>query len=112
MVNCYYFSHRLGKAYVVGIGSFEIAKYWFGDEEIEDSESPLSFDDAKEIAENLVAYLNENIPVTPEMAELYGDSDDSIMKITIMDKFTNGEELNDKEKEKIIGELVDICCEE
>ena len=115
MVNCYYFSHRLGAGYVVGIGGFEIAKFWFGDDEEEKSSSPLSFEDCKRKAEELVDYLNENKPITPEMVEEYGDSDEAIKYINIMDKLSNDEELTSKEKanameimfDKILG---DCCC--
>lgn len=92
----FYYQTQLGNAFIVGIGSYEIAKFWF---DVDDgSSSPLSKEKAESLASKLVNFLNTHHPVTDSMKNEYGDSTKTLKKITVMNKIENDEELNDDEK--------------
>jgi len=71
---CEYFYEKLGNAIVVFIGEgYEISKFWFAEEG--ESESPLNQAEAETLARRMVEYLNKEHPITEDMVEKYGDSE-------------------------------------
>ena len=87
-MSTFYFAEKLGNAYSIGLGENELGKIWFGVEG--ESQSPLSQTEAELMATKIVAYLNENHPVTEQMAEEYGDSEEPLEKVRTMNKMAEG----------------------
>lgn len=78
-MSTYYFAEKLGNAYELGLGERSLGKLWF--EKEGKSASPLTQEDAERICLKIVDYLNKTSPVTDEMSEKYGDSDETVKKI-------------------------------
>ena len=86
---CKYFAQEVGNKYDIGVGDSKIAEIWFKSEG--ESDSPFSKTEAENIALKIVARLNEEHPISDEMAEEYGDSDDVLEKLGMVNKIIKGE---------------------
>lgn len=86
---CKYFAEELGNMITVGVGESKLGEIWFNREG--ESDSPLSKTEAENIALKIVDFLNTHYPITEERAEQWGDSDDTIKKIKLMNKASHGE---------------------
>ena len=86
---CKYFAEELGNMFTIGVGDSKIGEIWFNKEG--ESNSPLSKTEAENIALKIAVHLNEKYPISEEMAEEWGDSDETIKKIRTINKASNGE---------------------
>ena len=90
-----YWTEQLGNKIVVCAGEgYELATFWFKKEG--ESESPLSKMEAEGHAKRFVDWLNEEHPITEEMAKVFGDSDESIEKCKEVNEM-----MNDKSKDDL-----------
>lgn len=78
-MSTFYFAEKLGNAYQLGLGERSLGKLWFDVEG--ESASPLPQEDAERICLKIIDYLNKTYPVTDEMSEKYGDSEETVKKI-------------------------------
>ena len=72
MNNLKFFAQRLGNAYIVGLGGCELAKFWFKADG--DSNSVLSEEKAKEMADGLRDYFEEKYDTSSMDEEEWGGS--------------------------------------
>ena len=100
---CKYFAEELGNMITVGVGESKLGEIWFNREG--ESDSPLSKTEAENIALKIVDFLNTHYPITEERAEQWGDSDDTIQKIKMMNKASHGEMESPLDLLKIMCEL-------
>ena len=100
---CKYFAEELGNMITIGVGESKLGEIWFNREG--ESNSPLSKTEAENIALKIVAHLNEKYPITEERAEEWGDSDETIEKIKVMNKASHGEVESPLDLLKLMCEL-------
>lgn len=67
-----FYTEKLGNAYIIGLGSVEIAKFWFTKEG--ESKSILSEEEAKGLAEDMCRFFEEKYDV--DNLEEFGDDSD------------------------------------
>lgn len=105
---CKYFAVKVGNKFNIGVGKRAIGEIWFKSEG--ESELPLTFEESEKIANKIVKYLEDNYPLTEEDAELYGDSDESIRKFNLIEKYMKDpESLSTSEKIEIMA--IAVCSE-
>ena len=85
-MSVFFYSTKLGNAYVVGCGKCEIAKFWFA--KGDDSHSPLTEEEAKRIADRLVEFLKISIPSESLTEEEYGDSDKYLKSVKLINRLS------------------------
>lgn len=88
-MTCRYFAVRAGNLFSIGVGGSKLGEIWFKSEG--ESNAPLSETEAENIALKIVNYLNENHPISDEMAEEWGDSEESIKHLEFIDRVTKDE---------------------
>lgn len=86
---CKYFVEELGNKFTIGVGDSKLGEIWFNKEG--ESDSPLSKIEAENLALKIVSHLNEKYPISEERAEEWGDSDETIEKIKVLNKASKGE---------------------
>lgn len=96
-MSTFYFAEKLGNAYSIGLGGNELGKLWFRVEG--ESQSPLSQAEAEILAMKIVNYLNDYHPVTEEMAEEYGDSEEPLAKVKELNKVAEGFSADEDDEE-------------
>jgi len=101
-MTCKYFYGQLGNGFSMGVGNHELLRIWFKVDG--ESETPLTKLEAENICEKIIRYLEKEHPITDEMAEVYGDSDEAIKKLDIMNKLAN-DELSEEEKEELKAKM-------
>ena len=99
---CKYFYGQLGNGFSLGVGAHELMRLWFKVDG--ESESPLTKLEAENICQKVVDYLNKEHPLTDADAEVYGDSDEAIERIDIMNKLAN-DEISEEEKEELKAKM-------
>ena len=92
-MSTFYFVEKLGNTYQIGCGERNLGKLWFRADG--ESASPLSQEDAERICLKIVDYLNKNHPISDEMAEEYGDSNDSVRRIREINEFAESDDSDD-----------------
>ena len=79
-MTCEYFYHKLGNGIAIVVGEgYELGKFWFAKEG--ESYTPLTEAEAETLARRFVDYLNKEHPLTEEMIEKFGDSEDAKEKM-------------------------------
>lgn len=73
---CEYFTHEVGNSIAVIVGEgYELGKFWFNYDG--ESTTPITKAEAETLAKRFVEYFEKEHPITEEMAERYGDSEDA-----------------------------------
>ena len=84
-MTCEYFYHKIGNGIAIVVGEgYELGKFWFSKEG--ESETPLTEAEAETLARRFVEYLNKEHPITKEMAEKLGDSEEAKSKMDDIQK--------------------------
>ena len=104
-MSTFYFVEKLGNAYEIGCGERNLGKLWFAVDG--ESASPLSQEDAERICLKIADYLNKTYPISDEMAEEYGDSDNSIERIREINKMAESVSCDDSDDDCDCGSSAD-----
>lgn len=95
---CEYFYHKLGNGIAIVVGEgYELGKFWFSKKG--ESETPLNEAEAETLARRFVEYLNKEHPITEEMAEKFGDSEESKSKMGDIQKLVEARETGEMDRE-------------
>lgn len=84
-MTCEYFYRRMGNGISIAVGEgYELGKFWFKKDG--ESTTPITEAEAETLAQRFVDYLNKEHPITEDMVEKFGDSDETKSKMEELDK--------------------------